>query len=132
MADPNLRVVHRVRLNSADAHYGGDLVDGARILQLFGDAATELCIRESGDEGLFRAYEEVDFFKPVHAGDFLEIHAEILETGNTSRKMAFKAYKVIETSRDPANPSAARILEEPLLVAQAVGTCVVKKQNSGE
>src|SRR4030095_2547833 len=127
MADPKLRVVHRLRLGREAAHYGGDLVDGAHLLKLFGDAATELCIRESGDEGLFRAYEEVDFFKPVYAGDFLEIHAEMLEAGNTSRKMAFKAYKAIEASRDPAEPSKAAVLEEPLLGAQAVGSCVVKK-----
>ncbi len=121
------KVIHRVRLSQADAHYGGDLVDGARILQLFGDVATELCIQESGDEGLFRAYESVEFLASVYAGDFLEIRGEILQRGNTSRKMKFEAYKMIEASRDSHHPSHATLLQTPVLVVKAVGTCVVKK-----
>ena len=42
----------RLRMSSHDAHYGGNLVDGARMLQLFGDVATELLIQRDGDEGL--------------------------------------------------------------------------------
>jgi len=118
---------HKIRMSQADAHYGGNLVDGARILALFGDAATELCIRESGDEGLFRAYESIEFLAPVYAGDFLEIHAEIIQTGKSSRKMKFEAYKIIEASQDLKTPNKAQILQQPLLVVKAVGTCVVKK-----
>src|SRR5262245_53220671 len=119
-------VFHRLRMSQKDAHYGGDLVDGARILELFGDVATELCIRHDGDEGLLRAYESVDFLVPVYAGDFLEIQGEILKVGKTSRKMSFKAYKVIEACRDTQNPSKAEYIDTPILVVQAVGTCVVK------
>ena len=121
------KVVHRVRMSQADAHYGGDLVDGARILQLFGDVATELCIRHDGDEGLFRAYEAIDFLSPVYAGDFIEVVGEIIHVGNTSRKMKFEAFKVIEASRDPKTPTKAKLLDKAILVARAVGTCVVKK-----
>ena len=32
----------RVRMGAEDAHYGGNLVDGAHMLHLFGDVATEL------------------------------------------------------------------------------------------
>lgn len=120
-------VLHRMRMSLADAHYGGNLVDGARILQLFGDAATDLCIQAKGDEGLFRAYESVDFLAPVYAGDFLEIRAEIIQRGNTSLKMSFEAYKVIEASSNPQTPSKAQVLSDALLVVKAVGTCVVKK-----
>jgi len=121
------KVVHRIRMSQADAHYGGGLVDGARILQLFGDAATELCIRHDGDEGLFRAYESVDFLAPVYAGDFIEVHAEIVNVGNTSRTMKFEAYKVIEASRHPKKPSGAVLLKKPILVTKALGTCVVRR-----
>lgn len=121
-----LRVVQRLRLSSHDAHYAGELVDGARCLGLFGDAATELLVRHDGDEGLFRAYESVEFLAPVRAGDVLEVEAELLEVGRTSRKIRFSAYKVIELMRDPALPaSAARVLDPPVLVCRAVGTCVV-------
>lgn len=117
----------KIRLSSADAHYAADLVSGAKILEFFGDAATELLIRTDGDEGLFRAYESVEFLAPVQAGDFLEVQAEITAVGNTSRKMKFSAYKIIEACPQPQNPHAARALPTPILCVKAIGTCVVKK-----
>ncbi|MBI2335440.1 MAG: 3-aminobutyryl-CoA ammonia lyase [Deltaproteobacteria bacterium] len=121
------KVVYKARMSQADAHYGGGLVDGARMMQLFGEAATELLIRLDGDEGLFRAYESVDFLAPVYAGDFIEVEASLLKQGHTSRKIEFMAFKIIESSKDPKNPSRAKTLNKPILVAKAVGTCVVKK-----
>lgn len=120
-------VVIRLRMSQADAHYGGDLVDGARILALFGDVATELLIRLDGDEGLFVAYDSVEFKAPVYAGDYIEAKGIITNIGNTSRKMSFEAYKVIEGNIDPAVPSKARVLDPPILVNKASGTCVVPK-----
>ena len=114
----------RLRMSQADAHYGGNLVDGAKMLQLFGDVATELLIRYDGDEGLFRAYDNVEFLAPVFAGDYIEAYGEIIEVGKTSRKMRFEAYKVIH-SRPDINDSAAEVLEKPILVCKASGTCVV-------
>ena len=116
----------RLRLSQADAHYGGDLVDGARVLALFGDVATELLVRHDGDEGLFRAYDAVEFLAPVHAGDFLEVTGEIVRVGATSRAMRFEAWKVIAPGRDLSD-SAAEVLAEPVLVCRASGTCVVPK-----
>src|SRR3954451_828804 len=89
-----LSVVLRVRLGSHDAHYAGELVDGARILALFGDVATELLIRFDGDEGLFRAYDMVEFVAPVLAGDYIEATGVIVAAGSTSRRMEFEARKV--------------------------------------
>ncbi len=121
-----LRVTHRLRMGSHDAHYAGELVDGARCLGLFGDVATELLIRHDGDEGLFRAYDSVEFLAPVRAGDVLEVEAELVDVGKTSRKLRFTARKVIELIRDPKlAESAARVLEEPVIVCRASGTCVV-------
>ncbi|HCI29349.1 MAG TPA: hotdog domain-containing protein [Fervidobacterium sp.] len=118
------KVTIRLRMSQADAHYGGNLVDGAKMLQLFGDVATELLIRYDGDEGLFRAYDNVEFLAPVFAGDYIEAYGEIVEVGRTSRKMRFEAYKVI-CSRPDINDSAAEVLEPPILVCKASGTCVV-------
>jgi 3-keto-5-aminohexanoate cleavage enzyme len=120
------RVSARLRMSAHDAHYAGELVDGARVLALFGDVATELLIRLDGDEGLFRAYESVEFLAPVFAGDYLEVSAELLATGRTSRKMLFEARKVIANVRAPGlAPSAADVLPQPITVVRAVGTCVV-------
>ncbi|KYH34620.1 3-aminobutyryl-CoA ammonia lyase [Clostridium tepidiprofundi DSM 19306] len=116
----------RVRMSLHDAHYGGNLVDGAKMLQLFGDVATELLIMHDGDEGLFRAYENVEFLAPVYAGDFIEAVGEIVEVGNTSRKMVFEARKVI-VPRPEINDSAADVLPEPIVVCRANGVCVVPK-----
>jgi 3-aminobutyryl-CoA ammonia-lyase len=119
-------VLLRLRLSQADAHYGGNLVDGARMLALFGDVATELLVRRDGDEGLFRAYDSVEFLAPVHAGDYVEVTGEITRVGNTSRAMRFEARKVI-AARPDLSESAAEVLEEPVLVCRATGTCVVPK-----
>ncbi|MDR1005760.1 MAG: 3-aminobutyryl-CoA ammonia lyase [Bacteroidales bacterium] len=117
----------RVRMSSHDAHYGGNLVDGARMLNLFGDVATELLIINDGDEGLFCAYDKVEFLSPVYAGDYIEAVGEIVSMGNTSRKMVFEARKVIAPRAD-ISASAADVLSEPIVVCRASGTCVVPKQ----
>ncbi|MEK7689718.1 MAG: hotdog domain-containing protein [Bdellovibrionota bacterium] len=117
----------RVRISDADAHYAGKLVDGAKMLQLFGDAATEILIREDGDEGLFRAYEAVEFLAPVRAGDYIEVRARLEKKGKTSRVIAFEAWKVIENQSIEEGgraPSSAQLLANPLLVCKAKGTCV--------
>lgn len=116
----------RLRMSSSDAHYGGSLVDGARIMQLFGDIATELLIMNDGDEGLFVAYEKIEFTSPVYPGDYIEAEGEIIQSGNTSRKMVFEARKVI-VPRPDISESACDFLSEPIVVCRAVGTCVVPK-----
>jgi 3-aminobutyryl-CoA ammonia-lyase len=119
-------VVIRLRIGAEDAHYGGGLVDGAHMTKLFGDVATELLIRRDGDEGLFRAYDNIEFIAPVYAGDFIEAKGWITSEGNTSRKMAFEAWKVI-APRPDISDSAAEVLTEPILVCRATGTCVTPK-----
>ena len=122
-----MKAVIRVRMSLADAHYGGNLVDGARMLALFGDVATELLVRHDGDEGLFRAYDSVEFLAPVFAGDFVEAEGELTKVGATSRAMRFEARKVIRPRPDLSD-SAAEVLAEPIVVCRATGTCVVPKE----
>ena len=122
----NSKTLIRLRMGSNDAHYAGNLVDGAKMLQLFGDVATELLIRSDGDEGLFVAYDSVEFLAPVYAGDYIEAEGEIVSKGNTSRKMRFTARKVIRPLPE-INVSAAELLAEPIVVCRASGTCVVPK-----
>ncbi len=117
----------RVRMSESDAHYGGNLVDGARILSLFGDAATEVSIIFDGDEGLFLRYNEVQFLAPVYAGDYIEAYAELCEVGNTSRRMKFVAKKIV-ASRLDIGPSAADYLDEPITVCKAEAIGVVLKE----
>ena len=102
-------------------------MDGAHMLGIFGDVATELLIIQDGDEGLFCAYDNVEFLAPVYAGDYIEATGEITHVGNTSRKMVFEAKKVI-APRPDISPSAADVLPEPILVCRASGTCVTPKQ----
>ena len=116
----------RVRMSAKDAHYGGNLVDGAHMLHLFGDIATELAIKAKGDEGLFLRYDEVEFLAPVYAGDYIEASGEIVKFGNTSFAMELIAKKVI-TARPDVSPSAADFLDEPVVVCRAKGITVVPK-----
>ena len=120
-----MEVMIRVRLGLEEAHYAGNLVDGAHMLKLFGDVATELLIRHDGDEGLFRAYDNVEFLAPVYAGDYIEAVGRITHVGRSSRKMEFEATKVIRLLPDSDRPSRAEVLAEPIVVCRASGTCVV-------
>ena len=115
----------RLRMGAHDAHYAGNLVDGAKMLHLFGDCATELLIRSDGDEGLFVAYDSVEFLAPVFAGDYIEATGRIVSMGKTSRKMEFTAHKVISSAAVAGQASAADLLQQPVLVCRASGTCVV-------
>jgi 3-aminobutyryl-CoA ammonia-lyase len=118
----------RRRLGSEDAHYGGNLVAGAKQLEIIGDLITELAMRFDGDEGLFRAYRSVEFLAPLYAGDWVEASGRMTEVGTTSRTCEFEVWKV-GGPRSDVSPSAAEFLEEPILLCRAVGTTVVPKEH---
>jgi 3-aminobutyryl-CoA ammonia-lyase len=124
---PSKSVVIRLRMSAHDAHYGGNLVDGARVLALFGDVATELLVRSDGDEGLFAAYESVEFLAPVYAGDFIEAEGRIVRFGDRSRAIEFEARKVI-AARPDRSPTSAEVLTPPVVVCRARGTCVTPRR----
>jgi 3-aminobutyryl-CoA ammonia-lyase len=112
----------RVRMSMQDAHYGGNLVDGAKMLHLVGDAVTELLILHDGDEGLTRIMTSENL-APVHGGDFVEVRARLTEIGRSSRKFECTVHKVIELV--DASDSAANLLPQPVLVLKATGVAVV-------
>ena len=114
----------RMRLGQEDAHYGGNLVAGATQLQIVGDLITELAMRYDGDEGLFRAYESVEFLAPLYAGDWIEAKGKIVKAGKSSRTCEFEVYKIGVALTDISD-SAAEFLDEPILTCRATGTTVV-------
>lgn len=122
------KVTLRYRMSASDAHYAGELVEGAHIVTAWGDVGTELAIRLFGDESLFVGYSEIRYTAPVFAGDWMEYTGWIERVGNTSFTCHFEAYKVIELARQEglAN-SAANVLKEPILCAYGTGTLMVKK-----
>ena len=124
--DPRLglSVVHRRYVPYSHAHYAGNLVDGAYSLALFGDAATEVCVRTDGDEGLFAGYSDVRFQNPVRAGDVVEVHARVVRVGTRSRELDFEL-RVVCRGRPEDGASAAAVLDPPLLATTARGTVVV-------
>ena len=126
-----LTVVHRRYVPYAHAHYAGNLVDGAYGLGLFGDVATELCIRSDGDEGLFASYSDVQFLAPVRAGDCIEVTAELVRVGTRSRTIDFRLV-VVARGRPELGESAAAVLDEPLLATTARGVVVVPPRRVGQ
>ena len=124
MSHVGLSVTHRRYVKYGDAHYGGNLVDGAYVLGLFGDVATEVCIRTDADEGLFASYADVQFRAPVLAGDIIEATATVTSAGRRSRQLAFEA-RVVCRADPSGGDSAASVLSEPVVVVTAVGTVVV-------
>ena len=127
MSHVGLSVTQRRYVKYGDAHYGGNLVDGAYVLGLFGDVATEACIRMDGDEGLFASYSDVQFRAPVLAGDIIEATATVTAVGRRSRQLAFEARVVCraEPQSLARGESAAAVLSEPIVVVTATGTVVV-------
>ncbi|HXS64547.1 MAG TPA: hotdog fold domain-containing protein [Streptosporangiaceae bacterium] len=125
MSDPRLglSVKHRRYVPYSHAHYGGNLVDGAYVLGLFGDVATELSIRTDADEGLFASYSDIQFTAPLLAGDVLEVTATLVGVGRRSREVRFEA-RVLCRAEPERGPSAARVLDDPLVVVTAAGTVV--------
>ena len=123
-AGEGLTVTQRRYVSAADAHYGGNLVDGAYVLALFGDVATEACIRMDGDEGLFASYSDVQFRAPVLGGDVIETTATVTRAGRRSRDLAFEA-RVVCRAAPERGPSASDVLDEPVVVVTARGTVVV-------
>ena len=119
-----LTVTQRRYVKYGDAHYGGNLVDGAYVLGLFGDVATEACIRMAGDEGLFASYSDVQFAAPVLGGDVIEVTGTVVRVGRRSRELAFEARVVCRADPD-RGPSASRVLDEPVTVVTARGTVVI-------
>ncbi len=111
-----LTVTHRRYVPYSHAHYAGDLVDGAYALGLFGDVATEVCIRTDGDEGLFASYSDVRFTAPVRAGDVLEVTARVVRMGTRSRTLEFTCVVLCRQ---------AKVLDPPVLAVTATGTVVV-------
>ncbi len=116
-------VTHRRYVPYVHAHYGGHLVDGAYVLGLFGDVATEMSIRTDGDEGLFASYADVQFIGPLLAGDVIEVTATLTRMGRRSRGVDFRCHVICRAARD-RSPSAAVVLDEPLLITTATGTVV--------
>ena len=121
---PGLTVTHRRYVPASHAHYGGNLVDGAYVLGLFGDVATEVCIRMDGDEGLFASYSGVQFHAPLRAGDVLEATATVVRVGRRSRELEFHAQVVCRAAPERGE-SASRVLDQPVTVVTARGTVVV-------
>ena len=124
--DPRLglTVTHRRYVPYSHAHYAGNLVDGAYSLGLFGDVATEVCIRTDNDEGLFASYSDVQFQAPVRAGDVLEITAEVVRVGTRSRTLHLRCV-VVARGRPDKSESAAEMLDEPIVATTATGVVVV-------
>ena len=117
-------VTHRRYVPYAHAHYAGNMVDGAYSLALFGDVATEVCIRLDGDEGLFASYADVQFRAAVRAGDVLEVVATVTRMGTRSRTIDFEC-RVVCRGASGRGESAADVLDPPIVATTATGTVVV-------
>ena len=115
-----------IRVSSKDAHYAGELVDGAFVMRQFGDAVTFATARELGDEGLLAAYEHVDFKLPVHPGDFITIAVEEVSRSRLSRTFELAAIRIGKNAESPKRPSATCVSTDTgEIVATAIARSVV-------
>jgi 3-aminobutyryl-CoA ammonia-lyase len=124
-------VTHRRYVPHAHAHYGGNLVDGAYGLALFGDVATDLAIHTDGDESLLAGYSGVEFLAPVQAGDVVEVTATLTRVGTRSRDLALEA-RVLCRAAPERGPSSATVLDPPIVATRATATIVVPAKTGGD
>ncbi|MFC6064013.1 hotdog domain-containing protein [Streptomyces ochraceiscleroticus] len=117
-----MKVVHQRYVAYSDAHYAGNLVDGAFSLKLFGDAGTHLAITVDGHESLFAGYSSVEFLAPIRGGDVIEAEARLASRGNRSRTVEFEL-RIICRPLDETG--RAEVLAEPIVATRARGTGVV-------
>ena len=110
----------RIRLGLHDTHYPNGLIPAATILRLFADCASELGIRTDGTDGYLAAYEKAEFFKPVYAGDYIEIRAKGLSKGNRSRRTALEARRCMQSKELGGGLSGGVLHDPPELIASAV------------
>lgn len=131
------KVVHHLMMSAKDAHYVGGLVNGARIVDQWGDVGTELMVYVDGDISLFLGYKEVEFLAPVYVGDFMEYHGWIEKVGNQSYTCQFEAWKVAtqldRTDADLSNVAtpgtAAQACEPPILCGKATGSLFIARKD---
>ncbi|MFD6269296.1 hotdog domain-containing protein [Nocardia asteroides] len=116
------KAVHRRYVAFSDAHYAGNLVDGAYALKLFGDVGTNLAIELDGHESLFAGYSSVDFLAPIRGGDVVEAEATLVKKGNRSRTVDFELRVICRGSGDTGR---AQVLDPPLVAVRARGTAVI-------
>jgi 3-aminobutyryl-CoA ammonia-lyase len=110
----------RIRLGLHDTHYPNGLIPAATLLRLFADCASEVGIRMDGVDGYLAAYEKAEFFKPVYAGDYLEIRAKLLSKGNRSRRTQLEAHRSMTARELGGGLSGGIFHDPPELVAQAI------------
>ncbi|MFN8474703.1 MAG: hypothetical protein U0822_21105 [Anaerolineae bacterium] len=118
----------RVRLSARDARSETGQVDPTRLLELFNDVASELAIREVGDEGLLRTYTAFDVLGPLRAGDYIEARGRIVDTGRKSLTVEFVAHKVIRAARTVENPMGGTVVDPPRLLARATGVWLIPER----
>ncbi len=129
------KVVHHLMMKGADGHYVGGLVNGARIVDMWGDVGTELMVYVDGDISLFLGYKNVKFTAPVYVGDFMEYHGWIEKVGNQSYTCHFEAWKVAtmldRTDADMTGieHTAATACVPPVLCAEATGSLYIAKKD---
>ena len=129
------KVVHHVMMRCADGHYVGGLVNGARIVDMWGDVSTELMVYVDGDISLFLGYKNIKFTAPVYVGDFMEYHGWIEKVGNQSYTCHFEAWKVAtmldRTDADMTGiaHTAATACVPPVLCGEATGSLYIAKKD---
>ena len=129
------KVIHKFMMKGSDGHYVGGLVNGARIVDVWGDVGTELMVLADGDISLFLGYKDIQFTAPVYVGDFMEYHGWIEKVGSCSYTCKFEAYKVVtmldRTDADMTNieHTAATACVPPMLCGTAIGSLYIAKKD---
>lgn len=110
----------RIRLGLHDTHYADGLIPAATVLRLFADCSSELSIRTEGSDGYLAAYEKVEFYKPLYAGDYVEVRARRLSKGNRSRRTQIEMHRCMERRELGGGITGGVFHDPPELIAKGI------------
>ena len=116
----NCESIMRVRMSTRDLYYGGEVVNGARNLTLCGEVCNRVMIKSSGSEGRCTGFKSIRLLAPVHAGDFIEMIAKVIEVEGETRTIHCRGFKIAQDPKNPDHVSALDVLEEPVLAHEFI------------
>lgn len=105
----------RYRMSSKDEFYGGGIVNGSRAITLMTDAAEKLVNKVFGNTGRCTGVESVRLYAPIHAGDYMEFIARVVEQKDNTVKIECRSFKIAGIPENPEFPSSIDILEDPTI-----------------
>jgi len=113
-------------VSRVESHYADGTISLGTIVELFGVAGGLLSYKFDGDAGVMRAFDDLQFLAPAYQGDYVRVTCRYLSVGKSSRRRSYEAHVIARTFGIGHSPTSGEVLQNPILIAKATGTVVVR------